>query len=94
MAQIEIKRIDDFPQAAFDVTVRNHTVTIHRVTLTREYYEKLTGSAVAAEELVEESFAFLLDREPNTSILSEFDLAVISNYFPGYEGAMKNKYRS
>ena len=76
------------------MTVESNTVTKHYVALTKAYYEKLTAGAVPAEKLVEESFAFLLAREPNTSILSEFDLAVISNYFPGYEQAMRNKWRS
>ena len=92
MEQIEIQRIDDFPQATFDVTVRSNSVTTHRVTLTRDYYEKLTAGAVTADELVEESFAFLLVRESNTSILSEFDLKVIETYFPGYEREMQGKF--
>jgi len=94
MEQIEILRIDDFPQAIFDVTVRGNTVTTHRVSLTREYYEKLTADAVPVKELVEESFAFLLARESNTSILSEFDLKVIETYFPGYEQEMQKKFRT
>ena len=31
-----------------------------------------------------ESFLFLLEREPASSILSEFSLDVIPNYFPEY----------
>jgi hypothetical protein len=94
MTQIEITKIDDFPQAVFDVTISGNPVTAHRVILTRDYYEKMTASAVTAEELVEESFKFLLAREPNTSILSKFDLTTISNYFPAFEQEMKKKFRS
>lgn len=36
-------------------------------------------------DLVEASFAFLLEREPKESILREFDLTVIGRYFPEYE---------
>jgi hypothetical protein len=39
--------------------------------------------------LVRESFAFLLDREPPSSILRRFDLSVISTYFPEYPAALK-----
>ena len=39
-----------------------------------------------AEDLVRDSFAFLLQREPKESILKEFDLSVIERYFPEYEG--------
>jgi len=44
------------------------------------------GRGRSAEELVRDSFAFLLEREPKESILSEFDLAVIQRYFPEFDG--------
>ena len=69
----------------FRVTVEGRTTTTHRVTVGSSYYEKLTGKRVAAEVLVEKSFEFLLQREDNTSILSSFELPVISRYFPEYE---------
>ena len=34
------------------------------------------------EELIRASFKFLLEREPATSILREFSLDIISQYFP------------
>ena len=37
------------------------------------------------ETLVRESFVFLLEREPVSSIMGEFSLDVISRYFPEYE---------
>jgi glycine/D-amino acid oxidase-like deaminating enzyme len=40
----------------------------------------------SAEDLVRDSFAFLLQREPKESILKEFDLSIIKRYFPDYEG--------
>jgi hypothetical protein len=43
------------------------------------------GRGWKVEELVRESFRFLLDREPKESILREFKLSVISRYFPDYE---------
>jgi hypothetical protein len=36
------------------------------------------------EPLVRASFAFLLEREPATSILGRFSLEVIERYFPAY----------
>jgi hypothetical protein len=41
--------------------------------------------AHAPEDCVEAAFRFLLDREPNESILSRFDVTVISRYFPEFE---------
>ena len=85
MAKIEVKKREDFPEARFEVTVMGKTVTHHQVTVSKDYYEKLTGGRVTPERLVEKSFEFLLARESNTSILPEFNLRVISRYFPEYE---------
>jgi len=58
-------------------------------TVSPEYRDKLTGGRVPAERLVEKSFEFLLDREPNTSILRAFDLPTIQRYFPEYERTIR-----
>jgi hypothetical protein len=52
------------------------------VTLARADYERWAASAVPPAEVVRAAFAFLLDREPVTSILTAFDCAVIRRYFP------------
>jgi len=69
----------------FKVTVNSASTTTHKVTLSDSYYKKLTGGAITPEELIKKSFEFLLEREPNTSILRSFDLPVIGRYFPEYE---------
>ena len=45
-------------------------------------------------ELVRASFEFLLEREPATSILREFSLDVISQYFPGYPAQIRARLGS
>ena len=50
----------------FKVTVSDRTTTTHTVTVSPEYWQKLTGGTVPAEKLIEKSFEFLLEREPNT----------------------------
>ena len=72
-------------ETTFKVTVEGRTTTTHTVTVSRDYYRKLTGGRVTADKLVEKSVEFLLERESNTSILSTFDLPVIQRYFPEYE---------
>lgn len=44
-------------------------------------------------ELVRRSFEFLLEHEPNTSILAAFDLSVIERYFPEYREAIRRAAR-
>lgn len=85
MTKITVKKIEDFPESTYEVTVADETTTKHTVSVAKEYYEKLTSGKMSVEKLIEKSFAFLLAREPNTSILSEFDLPLISKYFPEYE---------
>lgn len=75
--------------STFEVSVEGKIATAHSVTAPPEYVAKLTGGAASAAVLVEKSFEFLLEREPNTSILRRFELPVIQRYFPEYEAAMK-----
>ena len=78
---ILIKELSD---EEFQVTVNAKNSTSHNVTLTDDTYQNLTNGKVSKKELIEFSFKFLLEREPNTSILSSFELSVISEYFPEY----------
>jgi hypothetical protein len=79
---ITVEKISD---SKFKVTVASNTKTTHEVTVSPSYYKKLTNEKVSPETLIKKSFEFLLEREPNTSILSAFDLTVINQYFPEYE---------
>ena len=75
----------------FQVTVQGHRVTTHTVSVEPEYAERLTGGRITAEELVRRSFEFLLEREPNTSILQCFELPLISRYFPEFESSIRSR---
>jgi hypothetical protein len=86
---IKIQKIND---EVFEVTVEGRSVTSHRVTVHLEVYQRLTGGEVPIETLIEKSFQFLLQREPNTSILPKFDLTVISRYFPEYEKTIRGMF--
>ncbi|HLI39301.1 MAG TPA: hypothetical protein VKV80_18495 [Streptosporangiaceae bacterium] len=69
----------------FQVDVRQGTQqTSHRVTVPERIGD---GPELAGEDLeraVGESFRFLLEREPATSILRQFSLSDITRYFPEY----------
>jgi len=67
------------------VTVRDDSETRHRVRVSRADLARLAPGASEPVDLVEASFAFLLEREPKESILQVFDLTVIGRYFPEYE---------
>jgi hypothetical protein len=76
----------------WQVTVQAGVTTHHRVRVTQPVLERLADGR-SAEDLLQESFRFLLEREPNTSILPSFDLSVISSYFPKYETEIRQRLR-
>ena len=85
MRNISIKKTADFPNAKFLVQVTNSNKTRHKVTLPKDYYQKLTRDKITPLKLIERSFKFLLQRESNISILSVFSLDQIQDFFPEYE---------
>lgn len=89
MADIQVKALGE---NRYEVMVQGRTPTTHVVTAPADYAAKLTNGAVSTETLVEKSFEFLLEREPNTSILRSFELSVIGRYFPDYERTIKTYF--
>ena len=83
---ISIRKISD---ELFEVTVAENSTTTHTVTVTDQSLTDLTNNNVTKTQLLEFSFNFLLDREPNTSILSSFDINVISKYFSDYRDKVR-----
>jgi hypothetical protein len=57
----------------------------HQVDVRAGDLVRLDPDAADPVDLVRRSFAFLLEREPPSSILGSFDLLVIARYFPEYE---------
>lgn len=67
-------------------TTKRHTVHVPESLLT-----ELGLTAADEERLVRESFAFLLEREPAGAILRQFELDVISKYFPEYREQISSR---
>ena len=85
MVNIEVKRTDHDDSYEFQVTVKEGKgESRHRVTLRKGDYQELAAGKASPEDLVTESFRFLLERESKESILRSFDLMVIGRYFPEY----------
>jgi hypothetical protein len=83
---IEVKQTQTEDSLQFSVTITDgNGVTQHQVTMSQATYESLTGGEWTPVECVRAAFRFLLDREPKESILSTFDIPVISRYFPSFE---------
>ena len=82
--------ITELSKDKFEITVNADKLTKHVVSVTDQMLLNLTNNKISKEELLNFSFNFLLEREPNTSILSRFDIIVISKYFPEYISKVEN----
>ena len=82
--------ITELSKDKFEITVNADQITKHVVSVTDQMLLNLTKNKISKEELLNFSFNFLLEREPNTSILSKFDIIVISKYFPEYTNKVRD----
>lgn len=83
MTEIEVLPIGD---DRFQVTVRdNDGETVHDVTGAIPDVERLGGPDDSPQRFVRACFSFLLEWEPNESILREFNVRDIGRYFPEFE---------
>lgn len=84
--------IDPAGPHAFDVQVGQEPVrTRHRVSVPEGFMDGLGQPETEEAVVVRETFVFLLEREPATSILSRFSLDTVSQYFPDYVEALRRQ---
>ena len=71
----------------FHVQVRegDRKIRHYHVTVPENLIDELQLPEDDLDRVVRESFVFLLEREPASSIMREFSLDVISGYFPEYK---------
>jgi hypothetical protein len=83
---IKVERAGESDPLEFEVIVSlGSGETRHHVTMARDTCQRLTMGTRTPELCIEATFQFLLDREPQQSILPRFDITVISRYFPEFE---------
>ena len=76
----------------FRVEVREgQGATTHQVTVPERLGETLELREDDLERVVLESFRFLLEREPATSILRQFSLGDNARYFPEYPRELERR---
>ena len=73
-----------------EVTEGSET-TSHKVIVPPALLEDWGLEESDSEDVVRESFAFLMEREPASSILPEFSLAIISRYYPEYKDELPER---
>lgn len=78
----------------FEARVREgERETSHLVTVPESLVSELRLPENDLQRVVRESFGFLLEREPASSILPEFSLEEISGYFPEYREELPKRLR-
>jgi hypothetical protein len=83
MAEIVTQAVDERLYEA-EVTVEGRHYA-YRVSVPDDLVERVGADPAA---IVRATVAFLLDREPPTSIMERFDCSVVSRYFPEYEAEL------
>ncbi|MDC0423520.1 hypothetical protein OAL85_04510 [Methylophilaceae bacterium] len=76
----------------YKVEVNHNSSTVHIVSLSPTTYSEISKNIITPEKLIYVSFIFLMERESNESILSNFNLEIIQNYFPEYLSKIKNYF--
>ena len=77
-------QIDQINNNLFKVLIKDSVDSCHLVRVSDEIFQKLTQKKITKRKLISLSFEFLLKKEKNTQILREFEIQVISEYFPDY----------
>ena len=85
-------RVEELDADTYEVTVDDAVTSTHKVHVPDDAFRDLAAEGATKAELVERSFEFLLAREPNTSILAEFEITVIGRYFPEYPSEIKKYF--
>ena len=67
--------------------------TVHEVSVSEDERTRFGGETVA-EDLLRESFRFLLERETKESILGSFELSAIEPYFPEYAEEIRRRLKT
>ena len=65
--------------------------TTHRVSLSQEYYRRLSGGTITHEWVIVQAFRFLLERQPNTDIRPEFNLTEVGGQFSDFESDLARR---
>ena len=83
--KIKINQIFDKPSWRFNIIIEDEKgKTQHSVSMSKDFYKSLDLD-IEPWKIINETFRFLLVKEPKESILKEFDITIVSYYFPEFK---------
>ena len=82
--RIIVKKQYDLDILKFQVTIEEASERTTHVIRIKDSFLDLLPKDHSDEEIVIAAVRFLLDREPKETILSNFDISMIPNYFPNF----------
>ena len=83
-------KISQLSNDIFEVVVVGDTTTCHEVIVTDKVLLELTNNLVSKKDLLDFSFNFLLRKEPNTSIMTSFEISIIGQFFTEYKNEVSS----
>ena len=83
-------KISQLGNDIFEVVVVGDTTTCHEVIVTDKVLLELTNNLVSKKDLLDFSFNFLLRKEPNTSIMTSFEISIIGQFFTEYKTEVRS----
>ena len=89
--EIIVQRIEESPNLTFEVTVNEEISSTRHLLMMGDNFYKGLNTEVSPEKIIEESFFFLLSKEPKEMIYSKFDVSIITNYYYDYLDYLKEK---
>ncbi len=85
-------RVQELTEHEYAVEVtEGETRTHHRVTVPADLFADAGIAGADETQVIRESFAFLLEREPVTSIADEFPLDTVATRFPDYLDELRTR---
>ncbi len=92
MADITVECSEDDQGWTCEVQLLDSGSSTHSVNVPYQDFQDLTGKSEAdVKTLVKESFEFLLEREPQSAIMSNFNIRTIEQFFPEFPSEISDR---
>ena len=75
----------------YQVVLEGSEETFHRVTLDPEFHQTLCAGTNTQEWVLIQAFKFLLEHEARSAIAEQFDLAELTQRYPGFVCEMQDR---